>query len=95
MAAGTRLLDIAARMGATPDASSDLPTYELRLMTADMNALNREVEEQNRFIDVAAAQASADSSGRPWQGCPSWPSLACSSASRPCLGPIAPAGPRS
>ncbi len=62
VAAGTRLLDIAARMGATPDASSDLPPYELRLMTADMNALNREVEEQNRFIDVAAAEASADSS---------------------------------
>lgn len=61
-AAGGRLLDIAARMGATPDASSDLPPYELRLMTADMNALNREVGEQNRLIDVAAAEASADSS---------------------------------
>ncbi len=60
--AGSRLLDIAASLGATPDASSGLPPYELRLMTADIDALNREVGDQNRFIDVAAAEASADSS---------------------------------
>ncbi|MCY7418064.1 MAG: hypothetical protein LH650_06130 [Chloroflexi bacterium] len=48
-------------MGATPDASSGLPAYELRLLTLDDASMLREVGEQNRLIDVDVATASADS----------------------------------
>ncbi len=61
-AAGTRLMDVASRMGVTPDATSGLPAYELRLLTADMDALTLEVGEQNRLIDVVVNAASTDSS---------------------------------
>ena len=60
-AAGERLALIATAMGAAPDESTGLPPYELRLMTADVAALQREVAEQNRFVDVEAPAASADS----------------------------------
>ena len=60
-AAGERLADIAIAMGATPDSTTGLPPYELRLMTADDAALQRELAEQNRAVDVDAASASADS----------------------------------
>lgn len=60
-AAGERLLAIATAMGAAPDADTGLPPYELRLMTADDAALQREVTEQNRVVDVDATTASADS----------------------------------
>lgn len=60
-AAGRRLRDIASAMGATPDSTSGLPPYELRLMTADMDALVRQVVEQNRVVDVDIQTASDDS----------------------------------
>ena len=60
-AAGRRLRDIAAAMGATPDATTGLPPYELRLMTADLDTLTREVAEQNRIVDVDIQTASEDS----------------------------------
>ena len=60
-AAGERLALIASAMGAAPDTSTGLPPYELRLMTADEDALKREVTEQNRVVDVDAATASTDS----------------------------------
>ncbi len=59
--AGERLVEIATVMGATPDASSGLPAYELRLLTLDEASMLREVGEQNRLIDVDVATASADS----------------------------------
>jgi hypothetical protein len=60
-AAGERLADIATVMAATPDASSGVPPYELRLLTAGAAALQAEVTEQNRLVDVDVATASADS----------------------------------
>jgi hypothetical protein len=59
--AGRRLRDIASDMGATPDETTGLPPYELRLMTADLDALTRQVAEQNRVIDVDVQVASDDS----------------------------------
>ena len=60
-AAGERLADVAIAMGATPDTTTGLPPYELRLMTTGDAALQSEVAEQNRAVDVDAATASADS----------------------------------
>jgi hypothetical protein len=60
-AAGQRLVMIAGRMGATPDATSGLPAYELRLMDAGMDDLQTEVKEQNRLVDVTITAASTDS----------------------------------
>jgi hypothetical protein len=53
LAAGQRMSDIATRMAATPDATSGLPPYEFRLMTADTADLQAEVSEQNRQVDIA------------------------------------------
>ncbi len=60
-AAGHRLQDIATAMGATPDATTGLPPYELRLLTSEMAELQREVAEQNRVVDVDIQSASQDS----------------------------------
>ena len=48
-------------MGATPDATTGLPPYELRLLTSEMAKLQREVAEQNRVVDVDIQSASQDS----------------------------------
>jgi hypothetical protein len=61
-AAGARLRAIAFAMGATPDSTSGLPAYELRLLTTDEAALNAEVTEQNRLVDADASLAGAESS---------------------------------
>jgi hypothetical protein len=60
-AAGQRLVAIAGRMGAKPDATSGFPAYELRLIGAGMDDLQAEVEEQNRLVIVTVTAASADS----------------------------------
>lgn len=59
--AGDRLVGIATVMSASPDVSSGLPAYELRLLTLDEASMLREVGEQNRLIDVDVATAGADS----------------------------------
>lgn len=61
-AAGNRLLTIAQALTAPPAADAGLPAYELRLMTTDLGALQQEVQEQNRVVDVDVAAASAASS---------------------------------
>ncbi len=61
VAAGDRLMDVASAMGAPPDATTGMPAYELRLLTADMTALAEEVKEQNRVVDVDIHDAGADS----------------------------------
>lgn len=61
-AAGNRLQLIASAMGATPDSTTGLPAYELRLLTTELTALEAEVAEQNRLVDIDAQSASTDSS---------------------------------
>ncbi len=57
VAAGQRLSDIGVRMAAAPDATTGLPAYELRLMTAGAPDLAQEVDEQNRLVVYAVDTA--------------------------------------
>lgn len=51
--AGERLLAIAAEMGTPPAESGPIDAYARHLLVATGEALNAEVTEQNRLVDVA------------------------------------------